>query len=287
LATIVGVNGPKPAVSGSPPASPQQQKKKILIEALLLALRNSEVARIVDIGTLEYFLDSSYKDMVRGDSVDLSLLWNVLIKEPGIDASMVFPPLLAYKSWEGRLQVQVTLPEPLLALSPEDQKNHEARCPIRLIDLDQHLIAQKITVPKVTTAATPRRARKVTPAPVTPRRKRTVLLLVALGVLAAIVGGGVWWALTPRRPAAFDVAALEGQLHLRDGRRSGQGLSAVLADSEFDQLPPPERERRIRAIFDRAQPFGIHTFLLFDATGRLRGTVHDNGNGEVRAQVLP
>ena len=105
------------AAVGAHRGSSAQQKKKLLVDALLLALRHSEVARVVDMGTLEYFLDSSYHDMVRGDSIDLGKLWDVLVKEPGIEPRMIFPPLLAYKAWEERLGMTVFLPAPVKDLS--------------------------------------------------------------------------------------------------------------------------------------------------------------------------
>src|SRR5437763_146642 len=140
-------------------------RKKLLIETLLVALRSSEIARVVDVGTLEYFLDSSFDEMFHGTTFQLTRLWNILIAEPGIEPRMVFPPLLAYKAWERQLGVQVALPQPMLTLSQEERRAHEARCPVKATDLDRLLAARKTVVPKPPTAAAPRVAAEVPAVP--------------------------------------------------------------------------------------------------------------------------
>src|SRR5262249_30183436 len=128
--------------------SSAQQKKKLLVDALLLALRNSEVARVVEMGTLEYFLDQSYTAMVRRERFELSRWGKIGEKGPGIGPRVLHPPLLAYKSWEERLGITVFLPGVIKMLSPEERKTHEARCPIKAADLDRMLTDRKLAAPK-------------------------------------------------------------------------------------------------------------------------------------------
>lgn len=157
------------------------------MDALLLALRNSEVARVIDMGTLEYFLDGSYALMVHGDTVDLSKLWEVLEHEPGIEPSMVFPSLLAYKSWEQRLGVTVLLPGVIQALPPGERKQHEARIPIPADRLDQLLNERKRGAPRPPQA-------KISTLQATPGRKATKVIPIVIGVLLlAMVTLAGWW----------------------------------------------------------------------------------------------
>jgi hypothetical protein len=258
--------------------SSAQQKKKLLVDALLLALRNSEVARVVDMGTLEYFLDQSYPLMVVGDSFDLTKLWEILAKEPGIEAKMVYPPMLAYKSWEERLGVTVFLPSVVKALPPEERKQHESRCPIAATDLEKMLTERKLAAPKPPQP-------KVTPKVSKPKRSGSGIRVVPVAIIAGFVLGaaifaGAWIALTPRAPATIDLSVFAADLALKDGRRVGDSMSAVIADPGFAQLPEPERSRRVTAVFTQARRQGIKSLLLFDAKGAVRATAQAGAQGQ-------
>ena len=258
--------------------SSAQQKKKLLVDALLLALRNSEVARVVDMGTLEYFLDQSYAQMVRGDSIDLTKLWEILAKEPGIEPKMVYPPLLAYKSWEERLSVTVFLPSEIKLLSPDERKQHESRCPIKAADLEKMLTERKLAPPKAP-------APKITPKVSKPKRAGKGLRVIPTAIIAGFVlgvaiFGGAWIALTPRAPAAIDVSAFAAELALKDGKRVGESMSAVISDPGFAQLPEAERSRRVTAVFAQARRQGIKSMLLFDDKGAVRATAQAGTQGQ-------
>lgn len=277
---------PAQGAQASAPPSPHQAKKKFLIEALLIALRNSEIARVVDMGTLEYFLDSSYADMVRGSTLHLSTLWNVLVAEPGINPRMVFPPLLAFQSWQKQLGVEVVLPPTLDALSADERAAERARCPIQGADLERLLTARKITA---TTAPQPARPRAATARPRTepargqPVRKRTWVALVAL-VLA--FAGGVLWLRRPRSSDRFDLAALSSLLALEKSQRSEHVMSAVIADAGFLALPQVEREHRVAVLFARAKRMGLTSLFLYDRDGGLRASAVIDAAGE-RITVTP
>jgi hypothetical protein len=257
--------------------SSAQQKKKLLMDALLLALRNSEVARVVDMGTLEYFLDQSYAAMVRGDSFDLTKLWDILAKEPGIESKMVYPPLLAYKSWEERLGVTVFLPGAIKSLSPEERKTHEARCPILAADLEKMLTERKLAAPKAP-------APKVTPKVPKPKQPGSGIRLWPAAIVAALglgvaIFAGAWYALTPRAPSTVDTSAFEADLALKDGKRVGESMSAVIADPGFASQPEGERSRRVMAVFNQVRRMGIKSLLLFDDKGAVRATAQAGAQG--------
>jgi hypothetical protein len=159
-------------------------RKKFLVDALQLALRSSEVVRVIDSGTLEYYLDATYTDMVTDTTVDLGPLWSVLEGEPGIEAPMAFPALLAFKSWERRLGVQVKLPPAVDALAPEQRDELQRRCSIDASRLDALLLQRKIANQLPLRAA----QQVAVPQPSPSRRPPTwaLALAAALGLLIGI-----------------------------------------------------------------------------------------------------
>ena len=272
------------AAVGAHRGSSAQQKKKLLVDALLLALRHSEVARVVDMGTLEYFLDSSYHDMVRGDSIDLGKLWDVLVKEPGIEPRMIFPPLLAYKAWEERLGMTVFLPAPVKDLSAEERKQHESRIPIKASQLDQMLTERKLAPPKA-----PQPAKK--PSKPVPKQRTQINLvpvtIIAVAALVLVIFVGAWWALTPHAPARVDLSPFSHELAMREGKRLGTSMSAVIADAGFASQPVEERTRRVTAVFTLARRQGVRSMLLFDEKGAVKATAQSAEGQPDQVAVSP
>ncbi len=114
-------------------------RKRQVMDHFLLALRSSELARVVDPGTLHYWLDSTFQDHTRGGSLQLQGLFSTLLAEPGVEARMVAPPLLALKSWEAKVGMRVNLPAELEALTEVERKQHLARFPVQPGDVDRLL----------------------------------------------------------------------------------------------------------------------------------------------------
>jgi hypothetical protein len=272
------VTSPPEAAQPVPQAS-AQVKKRALIDGLLLALKNSEIARIVDLSTLEYFLESSYPDMARGDAFDLSMLWGVLEKEPGIEPSMIYPPMLAFASWERQLGVTVSLPAAIKQLTPEEQRAHLVRSSLTAVDLDRHLAARKPAQPKATAAA----ATSAPKAAAEPKQKgglrvSPVVIAVALVVLIGVLGGGVWFALQPAAPDLIKVDGFASAIKLKDGKRHGPSMSAVIDDAGYAGLPVKQREAKVAALLALAKPMGIRSVLLLDANGNLKATARQGGD---------
>jgi hypothetical protein len=263
------VSDPRRTASGS--FSTHQQKKKFLMDSLLLALRKSDVARVVDIGTLEYFLDSSYPQMVRGDSIDLTRLWDVLVAEPGIDGTMMYPPLFAYKSWEDKLGVTVFLPPACKELSAEERREYAGRCPIELGDLDRLLAQRKLPPPRVAqrTPSAPRRA--IGDKDRATKRRASPLLFVGLVLVVLVTSASIGgYRLLRPSAVALDLAPFAEQIALSDGKQSGSSMSAVIADRRFLSLSPSERTLRATQVFEIAKRLGFRSMLLVDQEGTVR-----------------
>jgi hypothetical protein len=111
------------------------------MEALILALGGSEISKIVNVGTLRYFLEFTFRDMLSGTSFDLGPLWNTLAAEPGLTPEMIYPPLLQFREWQERLGISVTLPKPMQELGKAEIETHLARIQIKAADVE-HLFQE-------------------------------------------------------------------------------------------------------------------------------------------------
>ena len=107
------------------------------MEALILALGNSEINKIVNIGTLRYFIEFTFRDMFQGTSFDLGPLWNTLAAEPGLTPEMIYPPLLQFREWQGRLGITVTLPKAMQSLGRADLDLHLAKIQVKSADVER------------------------------------------------------------------------------------------------------------------------------------------------------
>jgi hypothetical protein len=116
-----------------------QGRNKRIMEALVLALGGSEVCKIINVGTLRYFIEFTFRDMFNGAAFDLGPLWNVLAAEPGLTEQTITPPLLLFKQWEGRLGVSVVLPKALAELPQPEIDEHLARISVKAGELERVL----------------------------------------------------------------------------------------------------------------------------------------------------
>jgi hypothetical protein len=107
------------------------------MEALILALNSSEIVKIVNIGTLRYFIEFTFRDMFSGGSFDLQPLWNTLAAEPGLTPEMIHPPLLQFREWQGRLGITVVLPKPMQTLGREAIDESLARIQVKAAEVER------------------------------------------------------------------------------------------------------------------------------------------------------
>jgi hypothetical protein len=116
--------------------SPPVRNKRVM-EALILALGNSEISKFVNVGTLRYFIEFTFRDMFSGTSFDLGPLWNTLSAEPGLTPEMIYPPLLQFREWQGRLGITVVLPKPMQTLGRADLDLHLAKIQVKPADVER------------------------------------------------------------------------------------------------------------------------------------------------------
>jgi hypothetical protein len=121
-------------------------RNKCVMEALILALANSEISKLVNVGTLRYFIEFTFRDMLQGTGFDLGPLWNTLAAEPGLSPEMIYPPLLQFREWQGRMGITVTLPKPMQSLGRADCDAHLAKIQIKAAEVER--LFKELTPPR-------------------------------------------------------------------------------------------------------------------------------------------
>src|SRR5207244_8204788 len=106
------------------------------------------------------------------------------------------------------------------------------------------------------------------------------VLIIALAALALVVFAGAWWALTPGGGSKVDVSGYANDLPLRDGKRLGDSMSAVVADPGFATQSPAERLRRVTAVFTQARRDGVRVLVLMDDGGNVKATAQVAESGQ-------
>jgi hypothetical protein len=289
-------------------------KKDHLLMALTVAFERTEVAQRIGMPALGQIFDAAFTRIYDGRGLNLGPLWDLLLAEPGAEPSLLHPPMLALKSWEGMLGILITLPPAVEDLSAEKRrfalsqigmpageaiKTINARLPHRAPTL-QHPRMTTQQVPRVPTVEQliakaameaavdippPLKAELLSgtqPALARPRQGLSlgVFSIAVLAVLAAGAGFYAyqsWFRTVPVR--AFDPAKVRHIVILRDSEQRGPYFQAVIADEEWDRRPEPERQRRVQLLADELRPNGMVFVTLRDPKGRVRAT---GGSGGVK-----
>ncbi len=290
------------AVAGSgqvPAAGGGLARKRQVMDHFLLALRSSELARVVDPGTLHYWLDSTFQDHTRGGSLQLQGLFATLLAEPGVESRMLAPPLLALKSWETKVGMRVILPPELETMTEIERKQHLVRFPVQLGDVDRLLgrvavglkPAARPAAPEPTPARGPRlaagyadpaaagrAAAQQAPAkakPQTKQQKKSGPMtkgqkMLAGGVIAAVVAGAatsLYLTLRPTPIRELDVSSFASTgVSAIQARRKGN-VVVVTVGPQFAVMPRDAQvaacDRALRVVAEHGAT-GIH---LVDGRG--------------------
>src|SRR2546423_474312 len=94
----------------------RQSKGRVLVDALLLCLARSSVAKAIDVQTLRSVFESALGELWREGEFRLQPVWKILTSQPGVSSKELAPVMLVFKTLEERLMVQVRLPDPLASL---------------------------------------------------------------------------------------------------------------------------------------------------------------------------
>jgi hypothetical protein len=255
-------------------------KRRVLVGALTKCLEHSRVKDVVPLESIRSILESASGELWREGEFRLEMVWKVLCQQPGLSPQEVAPPLLAFKSFESDLEVNVRLPPALSALPPNEQAKLREQVPLTRESFSSelqeiHAVAQaqvaeeaapKIDVRQVAQAAAAEPARP-------PRKPATRGQKIAAGVIAclAVAGGGASTYFSLRDTAlGTDLSDVAPILQLSDGRKVNQSLSARINDARWGTLAKAEQRKIAAELFDREREKGIKVLTLVDGDGRVR-----------------
>ena len=274
-------------------------KRRVLIDALMMCLTRSRVVSVVDAKTVRSVLDSAASELWREGEFRLEPVWKMLIKQPGLSAEDVAPPLLVFKAYEGELGVQVRVPQAISAIPRSEQLKLRDSLGVQRADFQRAMEEMRQIAAEETRQAsqeeavqkaveknekpTTQRLPKVTK-PKEPAKNRTAVVVALALVTVAGLGGGMYLGLRDSA-SGFDVSDVAGTLQLASAKAAQGSLSATIVDPKWETLSAEDRKKVAGQLFDQEAPKGIHTITLSDEKGATRALISDGPNG--RTVVIP
>jgi hypothetical protein len=287
-------------------SAPGRGKK--IMDVLIVALSGSDICKVINVGTLRYFIEFTFRDMFNGSTFDLGPLWNVLAAEPGLTPETITPPFLLFKEWEFRLGVTVVLPKGLAEFDRPTVESHLARISIKSADVERALgaitLGRASVVEDVDAGPAPKlrlsdgylgvvkkpdkpsgghKAEEYAPRePDDERRRRRGPIVLGVCLAITVAGlGFVGWRLTAEPGKTYRLENVASVLRLEDGMRVDFSVRAFIADPRWEQAPAPERQRILEQLFELVQKDGVRTLSLLDRSGRTRGLISTVGGPRV------
>ena len=275
------------------------QKRRVLVDALMMCLERSKVCEVVDGQTVRSVLDTGMKEMWREGELRLEYAWKILCQQPGLSAKEVAPPLLAFKAFEAELGVTVRVPEALTALPRSEQTKLRDELGITRQDFASAIASlQQLALTErqkevaresvQRTAAMEQAARgeegkpATQPLPlavgqggVSERTKRT--LAIVLGCLALIALPAALFFTFNEKVQPVDMSDVAAHLKLTDARRVGESLVAHIDDPRWEGMSDADRQKAASQVFDVETRKGVRAMTLQDASGKVRVVGTDAG----------
>ena len=220
-------------------------------------------------------LASSFREMIQGDSFDLTAVWDLLAGQPRFDAAEVMPAFAKVKSWETKLGKTIGLPPPMQDLGEVELGEMAATIHVPASDLAHVLRGGKVQtdridpVPAEPVPAEPRAASKPPRIRLSQPQRRAAT--VAAGVVAALAFAfaGVTLARGCQTRTWSEVAVdFAGDIPLAGAERSGPEVAATLRDPDWLQVPAGRRQEQMSAAL-RALPSGVEVFFVRDRAGKV------------------
>jgi hypothetical protein len=285
-------------------------RNKRLMDALVLALGSSAIAKTINAGTLRYFIEFTFRDMFDGQKFDLGPLWNVLAVEPGLGPELITPAFLLFKEWELRLGgIEVRLPAPLAALSKGEINAQLENVVVKAGELDKILLdpGGVVAAPvagasgKVAAPAPPRLSHRYLVAdgeghaggtaasaghqPAAPRTNRRRVIAAGVAVVVTLAGlGYVGFRLAAPPGNTFSLGPHAAILRLEPARRVRYAVTGRLADPRWDRMSRAERHQALDRLLAALEGQGVQSVIVQDGAGHTQGLASTVG-GERTVQV--
>jgi|GEM_PF-2735242 len=279
-------------------------RRRVLVASLVHCLVRSKVCEVVDAATVQSVLNTAAAELWREGEFRLEYVWRMLCQQPELSAQIVAPPLLAFRSVEELLGVEVRLPPALVGLPKPEQarlleelkfdrpafeaqlgKLLEAEVAAEALEsVKQQGQKAEAQRQEIALEAAPLTAPGVvSPAKIAARRRRWALGLSTLALLSATAAVTL---VLLDNPAPFSTTDTDSVLRLTNGRRKGKTMVAELSDPRWEPLGRDEQQRIVERLFDLELPKGIFSISLSDSTGRVRA-VAGEFEGSRSVMILP
>ena len=264
--------------------------KRTVIDVIVLAFSKSDVRDAVGTDALKMVLEGRYLEMVKTPGVlNLQPVWDLLLSQQGVTADAITPVFCRIKQWENRLSMPITLPKDVEPMTSVERDRLAQRIKVPDEELARVLNPGAAHAPRPASApvsATPQRTgpiKDVSDAP-SPVRKMIAYGLFALGIIGA--GFSTYWAFSGDKVQALKPAQLSTEIPLKDARRSGETIGAVLSDSgAWMSHSEADRKRMLMQALEKTQSLGVARFVLMDDKGKVYGHAQVNEDGKAEATV--
>jgi hypothetical protein len=235
-------------------------------------------------------LEGRYLEMVKVQGVlNLQPVYDLLLKQPGVQPDQATPAFCRIKQWENRLNIPIEMPRELGELTIIERDRHAQKCKVPDQELARILNPNAAPAPKPREAVpvpTPAQRSAAIMAQAAPSQLRRTIAYVgfAVGILAA--SGSIWWAVGGAKIETITPAQISTDIPLKVAKRSGDTIGAVLADTPaWMARSRPERMRLLTQAFEKSQALGAERFVLMDEQGRVFGHAQVGEDGKPTATV--
>jgi hypothetical protein len=278
------------AMADTPAAIKGPASKRTVVDAIVLAFSKSDVRDVVGTDALRMVLEGHYRDMMKTPGVlSLQPVYDLLLKQPGVQADQATPAFCRIKQWEGRLNIPIEMPQELGELTTIERDRHAQKCKVPDEELARILNPNAAPAPKakeaVPVATAPQLSSGITAQDATSPLRRTIAyVLFAVGIIAAT--GSIWWAVGGAKIENITPAQISTDIPLKLAKRSGDTIGAVLSDkSAWMARSQPERMRLLTQALEKSQALGAERFVLMDEQGQVFGHAQIGEDGKPNATV--
>lgn len=266
-------------------------RKRVVLEALILGLGRSPVTKVVSIELIRGALEVNIEDVVVGDQVKLDAVWLTLEPLPGFDAKSAMPAFCWMKQNEAKLGMKVELPAKMSSISVPDRVAMAAMCPIKPRELDHVMSGHAAPAPGEITAPIElpieRQGERKTRPPLADGKKPTMppsaevmakpaapspskrkILGGVAGVAATLALAFTGMTLYRACDSSVQYKKIEGVdfagLPVKDPRLLGTQVGVTLTDPSWTTRPEDERRKQMTEVFQRLQSRNVSVFYVQD-----------------------
>ena len=257
-----------------PQSSVSRQHKAV--SAMLAALDLCQLSQLGRAEGLRSALDSGFDRHFQNNTLDLSVLHNALMQQPGISEEQAALPCLVFVLSQDRSEFQVKLPDRVQSLASFDQLLEKAE-QLRRLGGDKgkggalgkaspppgqdpragFSVSAPATDIQMIKSKTDQPARK--PAPITPAKTAAVLVTLALAIAALALS--TYW-VYGRKATFFDLAPVKSTLEISQGMSKGNTFRGFITDPRWPGWNPTAKKAAALEVFRRFQGRGFSRMLL-------------------------